>query len=156
MIGYKATYNGYCLNQLYEVGQTHTFYGELIMCLNGFHFCQDLYDVFTYYNPNKDIKVFKVEALGNIITEYNKSVTDRIKILEEVDLRNMVIEKNNKKKYFNDKGSYIRFEISNGCWYNYEYDEKDNLIKIEDSYGYWVKLEYDENNNCIKKEHGKG
>jgi len=174
MIGYKATYNGKCKNILYEVGQTYILKGELVMCIRGFHFCQDLIDVFRYYPPNKDIKVFKVEALGNIETEYNKSVTDKIKILEEVDLSNLIVERNGEKKYFDDKGNLIKQECSSGYWEKFEYDSNNNRIKEVNANGFliewkydensnlirkecsdcsWVKYEYNENNKCIKEEH---
>jgi len=157
MIGYKATYNGKCFNyKLYEVDQTYTLDGQLVICENGFHFCQDLYDVFSYYATNKDLKIFKVEALGNIDTEGDKSVTDKIKILEEVDLSNMVLEKYGSKKYFNNKGNYIKIENSDGSWAKREYDKNNNLIKEETSSGSWEKWKYDENNNCIKFENSYG
>ncbi|MCK9272970.1 hypothetical protein M0P65_05475 [Candidatus Gracilibacteria bacterium] len=156
MIGYKATYNGKCKDQLYEVGQTYTLDGELVMCLNGFHFCQDLYDVFNYYLENKNTKVFKVEALGNIKTIDDKSVTDNIKILEEVSLSNMIVEKNGIKKYFDNKGNYIKKEYPDGYWEKYEYNERKDLIKTENFDGFWIKYEYDENGNRIKRNYSDG
>ena len=156
MIGYKATRNGKCKDQLYEVGQTYILDGELIMCLNGFHFCQDLIDAFRYYPPNKDIKVFKIEALGDIKTEYDKSVTDKIKILEEVSLSNLKLEKNGKKYEFNDRGKVIKIEYYSGYWEKYEYDENNNTIKIEDVNGCWEKREYDLNSNLIRREKSTG
>jgi len=156
MIGYKATYNGKCLDQLYEVGQTYTLDGELVMCANGFHFCKDLYDVFYYYHPNKNIKVFKIESLGNVETIGDKSVTNKIKILEEVNLSNMILEKQNNKKYFDDKGNLIKDENTSGYWIKYEYNSNNDLIKTEESSGYWVKLEYDSNNNNISLEYSNG
>ncbi|MCK9273357.1 hypothetical protein M0P65_07515, partial [Candidatus Gracilibacteria bacterium] len=142
IIGYKATYNGKCLNQLYEVGQTYTLKGELVMCAKGFHFCKHLYDVFTYYPPNQEIKVFKVEALGNIETEDDKSVTDKIKILEEVDLNNIIVERYGYKKYFNNKGIFIKLEYPDDSWIKYEYNENNDIIKEECSNGSWWKYEY--------------
>jgi len=156
MIGYKATYNGKCINQLYEVGQTYTLDGEMEICKRGFHFCEDLYTVFFYYPENKNIKVFKVEALGNTETVYGKSVTDKIKILEELNLSNMVVEKNGYKKYFDNNCNLIKEEYSYGYWVKYEYNENGDRIKREDSKGYWEKCEYDENSNPIKLINGKG
>ena len=177
MIGYKATINGECKDQLYEVGKTYTLDGELIMCEKGFHFCEDLIDVFKYYNPNKDIKVFKIEALGNIKTFDDKSVTDKIMILEEVDLSNMVLEKDGYKRCFDCKCNYIKEEgpydywakyeydsnknrikevNANGFLIEWEYDENSNLIRRETSDGHWAKYEYDSNNNIIKEEHSDG
>ncbi|MCK9272953.1 hypothetical protein M0P65_05390 [Candidatus Gracilibacteria bacterium] len=152
MIGYKATYNGRCIDQFYEVGETYTLEGKLIMCENGFHFCQDLYDVFTYYSPQKDIKVFKVEALGETINHPDKSVTNKIKILEEVNLSNLILEKRGFKKHFDNKGNFIKYEDSKDFWVKYEYDENNNLIKYENSKGFWIKNEYNSNNNIIRAE----
>ncbi|MCK9272972.1 RHS repeat protein [Candidatus Gracilibacteria bacterium] len=155
MIGYKATYNGKCKNKTYKLGKTYTLRGKLKMCEKGFHFCKDLIDVFEYYPPNKNIKVFKVEAVGNVETENDKSVTDKIKILEEVNLSNMILEKHDYKKFFDDKGNYIKFETSDGYWIKREYDERNNLIKFENSEGALYKYEHDENNRLIKTEHSK-
>ncbi|MCK9272967.1 hypothetical protein M0P65_05460 [Candidatus Gracilibacteria bacterium] len=156
MIGYKATYNGKCKDQLYEVGKTYTFYDELIICQKGFHFCQYLYDVFTYYYPNKDIKVFKVEAVGNIKTESDKSVTNKIKILEEINLSNMIIEKNGGKYKFDKNKNLIEKKYSRGIVEKYEYDSNHNRIKYEDSYGYWEKREYNQNNKLIRIDRASG
>jgi len=156
MIGYKATYNGKCKNKTYKLGKTYTLRGKLIMCIRGFHFCQDLYDVFTYYSPNKHTKVFKVETLGNIETEGDKSVTDKIKILEEVNLSNLIVEKDGYKKHFDDKCNYIKYEDATGYWTKYEYNSNNDLIKEENFTGYWIKYEYDSNNNKIKRETSNG
>ncbi|MCK9272984.1 hypothetical protein M0P65_05545 [Candidatus Gracilibacteria bacterium] len=156
MIGYKATRNGKCLDLLYEVGQTYTLDGELILCVRGFHFCQDLYSVFDYYPPNKNIKVFKVEALGNIKTDGDKSVTDKISILEEVSLSNLIVEKDGYKRCFDDKGNLIKQESSSGYWVKWVYDFNNNKIKYKNSNGDWEKREYNSNNNLIKKEYSSG
>ena len=156
MIGYKATYNGYCLNQLYEVGQTYTLDGKMKMCVRGFHFCQDLFDVFKYYPYDKNIEVFEVESLGDVKNSEDKSVTNKIKILKEVDLKNMIVEKYDKKRYFNSKGNYIKYETAHGYYQKLEYDKNDNCIKYENSENYWEKREYDSNSNCIKEEFSNG
>jgi len=156
MIGYKATYNGWCLGQFYEVGQTYTLNGELVMCVNGFHFCQDLFDIFNYYPPNKNLKVFKVESLEDTITNDDKSIANKLKILEEVNLSNLKLEKNGKKYEFNSNGKLSEYLMVDGYWEKYEYDEESNLIKREDSDGCWSKYEYDENKNRIKFEDSTG
>jgi len=156
MIGYKATTNGKCKRKTYKVGETYTLKGEMKMCKKGFHFCQDLYDVFNYYLPSKDTKVFKVEALGNIETIADKTVTDNIKILEEVNLSNMILEKYGNKMYFDNKGNCIKTEYPDGFWWKYEYDFNNNLIKEEKSDGSWTKFEYNEKNKWIKTEYGRG
>ena len=48
MKGYKATYNYKCIDQHYAIGQTYELEGDLIMCVNGFHFCLNMSDVLNY------------------------------------------------------------------------------------------------------------
>ncbi|MCK9272971.1 hypothetical protein M0P65_05480 [Candidatus Gracilibacteria bacterium] len=151
MIGYKATANGKCKRKTYKLGKTYTLKSEMKICKRGFHFCQDLFDVFEYYPPNKNTKVFKVEALGNVETEDNKSVTDKIKILEEVNLSNIIVEKYGYKKHFDDKGNCIKIEYPDVYWEKFKYDSKNRRIKEENSFGSWTKFKYDKNNNLIKQ-----
>ena len=84
MTGFKATYNMKCMGMEYEVGKTYELEGKLKICHNGFHFCQKLEDVFRYYNIFCDVVVLKVEILGKVIHEANKSATDKLKILEVI------------------------------------------------------------------------
>jgi len=157
MIGYKATINGKCKNQLYKLGKTYTLDGKMKMCEKGFHFCKCLYDVFNYYEPNeKGLKVFKVEALGNIKTEGDKSVTNKIKILEEVSLANRRIKKNNNKFRFNKNSNLIRVDYPYGGFSKYKYDKNNNLIEEKTSNDFWVTYKYDNKNNLIEEEDSCG
>jgi hypothetical protein len=90
IIGYKGLYkdeNGYYCTPsndnktYYEVGKTYTLDSKLIMCLNGFHFCKNLNDVFNYYPLLQWTAVAEVRALGKIDDGENKSVTDKIEII---------------------------------------------------------------------------
>ena len=72
-----------CLDFPYEVGQTYEMDGEIEPCRRGFHFCQKMADVFDYYR-GKSCRYAEVEALGKIIDDGNKSVTDRIHIVREL------------------------------------------------------------------------
>ncbi|MCK9272922.1 hypothetical protein M0P65_05235 [Candidatus Gracilibacteria bacterium] len=148
MIGYKATIDGYCLDKLYEIGKTYTLKGKLKMCYNGFHFCEDLIDVFSHYPPEKNIKIFKVEALGEVLSDSDKSVTNKIKILEKVNLSNLKLKKYGVEYHFDKNGNILKEKSTNT--FTYKYDDNGNLIKYKTSYGYWEKWEYDKNNNLIK------
>ena len=79
--GFKADMT--CLDFQYEVGQTYEMDGEIGPCRRGFHFCQKMADVFDYYR-GKSCRYAEVEALGKIIVNGNKSVTDRIHIVREL------------------------------------------------------------------------
>ena len=86
MRGYKFMKSDMtCRGFQYEVGKEYSVEGNLEICENGFHFCQNPFSCLKYYDNIKgDKKLFLVEALGEVITEDDKSVTDKIKIIEEI------------------------------------------------------------------------
>lgn len=98
--GYKAFYqdkNGlYCQpctngkKYRYKEGEICEIKGELKICKNGIHFCENLKDVFDYYPLVQWVKVYKVEILGDVIKKDNKSCTNKLKILEEVTFEEIV------------------------------------------------------------------
>jgi hypothetical protein len=73
-----------CRGFQYEVGKTFKHDGNIEMCGAGFHFCQKVSDCFNYYGFDSNNKVAEVEAIGNVETEGDKSVTDEIVILREL------------------------------------------------------------------------
>ena len=84
--GYKATYNGKCFSLNYEPGKTYEIVeGNLKICETGFHFCKDFKDLNNYYSlTKKNIIVYEIEALGKVIDNESKSVTDKIRIVREI------------------------------------------------------------------------
>ena len=74
-----------CRGFQYKVGETFVHNGNIEMCGAGFHFCQKASDCFNYYNFNSQNKVAEVEALGLVETQEDKSVTDKIKIIREIE-----------------------------------------------------------------------
>ena len=74
-----------CRGFQYKVGETFVHNGNIEMCGAGFHFCQKASDCFNYYNFNSQNKVAEVEALGLVETYKDKSVTDKIKIIREIE-----------------------------------------------------------------------
>ena len=141
-IGYKATYNFICRGHKFEIGQTYDLPNKPIMCEYGFHYCVNPKDVLEYYSIQHDFRLLEIEDLGESITEEDKTVTNKIRIVREVP----------KEEYYplfgfiNNK-LIIIYEY--GCWVRSEYDERNNRIYYEDSNGFWVKCEYDERNNRI-------
>ena len=74
--GYKGTdsemkgYKGF----QYEIGKEYTCDGEPVTCKNGFHFCLELEDVFSYFGLwNNNSRFFKVKALVKKSDFYGKS-----------------------------------------------------------------------------------
>lgn len=87
MKGYKAFEKDFtCKGFHYEVGETYELGdGEkLEICKCGFHFCENLIDVFGYYVADADTRVAEVEAFGDVKQIGTKLVTNKIKILREV------------------------------------------------------------------------
>ena len=86
MRGYKFMESDMtCIRFQYEVGKEYSLEGKLVICGNGFHFCENPFDCLYYYDNIKGNKrLFLVEALGEVITENDKSVTNKIKIIEEI------------------------------------------------------------------------
>lgn len=102
--GYKAFYQDkkglYCQpctngkKYRYKEGEICEIKGELKICKNGIHFCENLKDVFDYYPLVQWVKVYKVEILGDVIKKDNKSCTNKLKILEEVTFEEIVNRSN--------------------------------------------------------------
>ena len=74
-----------CKGFQYEIGKEYTLKGKLEICESGFHFCENPFNCLEYYSNIKgDKRLFLVEAFGEVITKGNKSVTNKIKIIEEI------------------------------------------------------------------------
>ena len=58
--------------------------GELDICGHGMHFCQNVIDCFNYYSFNSENKVAEVVAYGEVVTEDNKSCTNKLEIVREI------------------------------------------------------------------------
>ena len=58
--------------------------GELDVCGHGMHFCQTAADCFNYYSFNSENKVAEVIAYGEVLTEGDKSCTDKLEIVREI------------------------------------------------------------------------
>ena len=93
-----ATIKGYkvfnpdwtCRGFQYKVGETFVHNGNIKMCGSGFHFCRKASDCFNYYDFNSNNKVAEVEAIGLVETQGNKSVTDKIKIVREIEWQELL------------------------------------------------------------------
>ena len=90
-----------CKGQQYEVGQTYKL-NSVSMCKAGFHFCENVFDVYNYYPKSVDTIVCEVEASEEIQKEGDKSVTNTLKIvkkLNEKELLEIWINKTNSGYY---------------------------------------------------------
>lgn len=73
-----------CRNYQYEVGETYKHEGRIELCGSGFHYCNKLADCFNYYSFDRNNKVAEIEAVGEVESGDDKSVTNEIKIVKEI------------------------------------------------------------------------
>ena len=153
--GYKASNNGVCLDMTYEVGHTYRKHSKPILCEFGFHYCKKIDDVFEYYPYQKGVtKIFEIEDLGETLTEDDKSVTNKIRIVREIPFE----EYENLFKYytFDENRNQIRRDYPDGAWETLEYDANGSKIRYEDSNGELETYEYDTKGNKIRYENSEG
>ena len=79
-----------CRGFQYKVGETFVHNGNIEMCGKGFHFCRKASDCFNYYKFDSNNKVAEVEAVGLVETRGDKSVTDKIKIVREIEWQELL------------------------------------------------------------------
>ena len=85
MKGYKVFNSDWtCRGFQYKVGETYETGEQIKLCDRGFHFCEKANDCFNYYSFDSSNKVAEIEALGEIINDGGKSVTNKIKIVREI------------------------------------------------------------------------
>jgi hypothetical protein len=115
--GYKAMNDDMtCRGFKFEVGKTYK--SETIsMCSSGFHFCENVLDVYNYYPKSSNTVICEIEASGNIQKEGNKSATDTIKIVKKVtekELLEIWINKNNSGN--RNSGDWNSGDWNSGDW----------------------------------------
>lgn len=57
---------------------------KLKICKRGMHFCQKVSSCFDYYSFDSNNKVAEVVAYGEVITDGEKSVTNKLEIVREI------------------------------------------------------------------------
>lgn len=91
MKGYKVFNPDWtCRGFEFEVGKVYEHIGELKLCSSGFHFCEKANDCFNYYNFDSNNKVAEVAAIGDVLNDGDKSVTNKIKIVREVSWQELL------------------------------------------------------------------
>ena len=88
IIAYKAFDKDLkCRGFQFEIGKEYEHEGEIALCESGFHACENISNVFNFYNfRGEGVRVCEVEIIGNVKTEEDnvKLVTDHIKIVREL------------------------------------------------------------------------
>ena len=86
-IAYKGfDYNLSCRGFQYEVGKEYEIEsGDIVLCANGFHACQNPIDVLRYYGNNMLNRFCIVELSGKIVQGRYQYAAQKIKILKEIN-----------------------------------------------------------------------
>ena len=89
MKGYKITESDMtCRGYQYELNKEFILdedkEGPLELCYSGFHFCEKIENCFRYYTFDNKRRIFEIETLDKIISDYDKSVTNKIIFLREL------------------------------------------------------------------------
>ena len=146
--GYKAFDNNFkCLGKQYEPNKLFVEDGNIELCEQGMHFCENPLDIFRYKRVipirtrSELLRFAKVQAKGKVIGGENKICTDVLKIKDEIDyfeLIHDIFKMNQKRNYY--EGYYIKcygFILENGIraslLFNYGEDQKDdiNLVCVD-------------------------
>jgi YD repeat-containing protein len=108
-------------------------------------------DVVNYYLPTEDFVLLEVEALGEIETEGDKSVTDKLKVIRVVPKEEYTFNAYEYEYEYDSFGNMIKTIFPSGDVFQYEYDSFGNKIKEIDPSGDVYLWEYDSFGNKIKE-----
>ena len=91
----KTMYKGFdkdlkCRGYQYEEGKEYIHEGEVKACKGGFHACENPFDVFDFYAPNKFHRFCEVEGSGKEDKQDKKSSFEKIKIVAEIGLGGLI------------------------------------------------------------------
>lgn len=85
MKGYKGMSSDMtCRGMQYEIGKTYRVDGDIKLCENGLHFCENLLDVFYFYDRVNGNRFFEVEAVGTTVSGDCKCAASELTIIREL------------------------------------------------------------------------
>ena len=109
---YKAFNSNFsCRDFQYKVGNEYHITGDLKICKNGFHACQNSIDTFKYY-PMENSRFAIVKLWGEVLYGDNKMCASDIEIVEELSLKDIVERYAASKVDFLEHKNYTRFELN--------------------------------------------
>ena len=94
----KTYYKGFdknlqCRDFQYEIGKEYNMDGDIKCCENGFHACENPFDVFGYYVPDGNSRFCEVECSGKESHEEDsdsKAAFSHIKIVAEIGITGII------------------------------------------------------------------
>lgn len=112
IFAYKGFDENFCCRDFqYEVGKEYHIDGEVKLCKNGFHACQDLMNTFNYYTMGNS-RFAIVKLWGEVLYEDNKMCASDIEIVEELSLKDIVKHYAASKVDFLEHKNCTRFELN--------------------------------------------
>ena len=109
---YKAFNSNFsCRDFQYKVGNEYHITGDLKICKNGFHACQNSIDTFKYY-PMENSRFAIVKLWGEVLYGDNKMCASDIEIVEELSLKDIVEHYAVSKIDFLELKNCTRFELN--------------------------------------------
>lgn len=90
IFAYKGFDKNFCCRDFqYKVGKQYHVTGDLKICKNGFHACEDLSDTFNYYRMGNS-RFAIVKLWGDVLYGNNKVCASNIEIVKELSLKDIV------------------------------------------------------------------
>ena len=102
---------------------------------------------------NHIVSDLEIPYFFNMENQYGLRPDEYELVLSKVIDEPISVEGNN---ILNKHGKVIYYEIGDGSWVRYEYDNQGNQIYFENSNGFWFKKEYDNQGNLIYHENNNG
>ena len=89
--GYKGfDKNLQCRGFQYKVGKDYEQDGDIKCCENGFHLCENPFNVFSYYPPSDNNRFCRVEGSGAMDESGDKKAFSKIHITTEIGLNGII------------------------------------------------------------------
>lgn len=121
------------------------------ICSRGFHFCKRACDCFNYYSFDPNNKVAEVIALGKVVTEGDKSCTNKIQLVREIPWAELLEIVNTGKACSGiDNSGNSNFGNSNSGNYNFG-----NFNSGSCNSGNWNSSHFN-SGNCNSGNHNSG
>lgn len=67
----------------FELGKLYSVKGEVVPCLNGYHFCKKIEQLNRFYNIANS-RIFEIKVYGNIKKDYKNYVAKKIRLIREL------------------------------------------------------------------------
>lgn len=117
MKGYKGMSKDMtCRGMQYEIGKTYRVFGEVKLCSNGLHFCEQLKKVFYFYPREAGNRYFEVSAGGQIVSDgflnyfnssKNKFAASELTIVREltdIEINKLIYGSSGSFKWYSNDG----------------------------------------------------